>query len=113
MTPKQRDIVLVPVPFTDLTATKRRPVLVLSNDAYNRRAEDVVVAAVTSQLTREEYAVRISQGDLQEGLLPRESLVRADKTYALSKTILIKRFGALKRETFLEVLAQIDRLWGR
>ena len=67
MTPKQRDIVLVPVPFTDLTATKRRPVLVLSNDAYNRRAEDVVVAAVTSQLTREEYAIRISQGTCKKG----------------------------------------------
>lgn len=32
--PKQGDIVLIPVPFTDLSSTKRRPVIVVSNDNY-------------------------------------------------------------------------------
>lgn len=52
MTPKQRDIVLVPLPFTDLTSVKRRPVLVLSNDSHNRRGQDVVVSAITSRFAR-------------------------------------------------------------
>lgn len=37
MTPEQRDIVLIPVPFSDLTSTKRRPVLVLSTTSYTPR----------------------------------------------------------------------------
>ncbi|HEY7326137.1 MAG TPA: type II toxin-antitoxin system PemK/MazF family toxin [Gemmataceae bacterium] len=45
--PSQRDIVLVPVPFTDLSSTRRRPVIVLSNDAYNRSTTDMVVVAMT------------------------------------------------------------------
>jgi hypothetical protein len=46
--PEQGDIVLIPVPFTDLTSQKRRPVIVLSNNAYNRTSSDVVVVAMTS-----------------------------------------------------------------
>ena len=33
---EQREIVLIPVPFTDLTSQKRRPVLIISNDRYHR-----------------------------------------------------------------------------
>jgi mRNA interferase MazF len=44
------DVVLVPFPFTDQTAAKRRPAVVDSNLAYNRAKPDLVVMAVTSQL---------------------------------------------------------------
>jgi len=113
MTPKQRDIVLIPVPFTDLTATKKRPVLVLSKTAHNRRAEDVMVAAITSNLTAGGFGVTIAGADLEEGSLPADSLVRADKIYTLSKKIILKRYGRLKDATFQKVLAALDNLLGR
>lgn len=31
---KQGEIVLVPFPYSDLSGSKRRPVLIVSNDAY-------------------------------------------------------------------------------
>jgi mRNA interferase MazF len=34
--PHQSDIVLIPIPFTDLTSLRRRPVIVVSNDAHQR-----------------------------------------------------------------------------
>ena len=43
-------IVLVPFPFTDQGASKRRPAVVVSNRAYHTAKLDVVVMAVTSQL---------------------------------------------------------------
>ena len=43
------DVVLVRFPFTDLTSTKKRPALVLSDATYSRRYGDVVVLALTSQ----------------------------------------------------------------
>jgi len=48
------DIVLVPFPFTDLTATKKRPAVVVS---YHRDRRDVIVMAVTSQ-ARPEWTPR-------------------------------------------------------
>ncbi len=44
------DVVLVAFPFTNQTATKRRPAVVVSGRAYNLARPDVVVMAVTSQL---------------------------------------------------------------
>jgi mRNA interferase MazF len=43
------DIVLVPFPFTDQTAAKKRPAIVVSSEAYHRDRRDVIVMAVTSQ----------------------------------------------------------------
>jgi len=34
------EIVLIPVPFTDLSATKKRPVLVVSNDTHNAKTQN-------------------------------------------------------------------------
>ena len=113
MTPKQRDIVLVPVPFTDLTATKRRPVLVLSKTAHNRKARDVVVAAITSNLTVGGGGMVITAADLAEGMLPADSLVKVDKIYTLSKSIIVKRYGRLNEASFQKVLTALDALLGR
>jgi len=43
------DVVLVPFPFTDQTASKRRPAVIVSSVAYNLAKPDVIVMAVTSQ----------------------------------------------------------------
>ncbi|MDX1942223.1 MAG: type II toxin-antitoxin system PemK/MazF family toxin [Saprospiraceae bacterium] len=47
MMPKK--IVLTPFPFTDLSSTKRRPTVVLSNRKPN--SSDVIVAFVSSVIT--------------------------------------------------------------
>jgi len=73
MPPRQRDIVLIPIPFSDLTAAKWRPVIVLS----------------------------------------KESLIRADKIYTLSKAIIVKHFGRISERTFQQVMTQLDLLLGR
>src|SRR5258708_7392138 len=97
----QRDIVLVPVPFTDLSATKRRPVLILSCNDHNLKSTDIVVAAITSNLSAGIHGVLIDSADLERGSLPVQSLIRADKVYTLSQSIIIKTFGMVSAATFL------------
>ena len=49
------DVVLVPFPFTDLTASKKRPAVVASSGAYNRQRPDIILMAVTSQVRSSAY----------------------------------------------------------
>ncbi len=46
------DVVLVPFPFTDHSASKKRPAVVVSSDAYHQHRPDVIVIALTSQILR-------------------------------------------------------------
>ncbi|MYA63196.1 MAG: type II toxin-antitoxin system PemK/MazF family toxin [Gemmatimonadetes bacterium] len=68
---RQGDTVLVSFPFTDLSSSKRRPALVLSPDSFNAAGEDLVLAAVTSQITDDPNAVPLWQGHFAEGGLPK------------------------------------------
>jgi mRNA interferase MazF len=107
---RQGDIVLIPFPYSDLSTTKQRPVLVLSNTNYNKVQSDLVVAAITSNLNDKTYTIQITADDLDEGQLRAISVVRADKIYTFSNQIVIKKFGHLKPSLFTEVKRQLMSL---
>ena len=93
---RQGEILIIPVPFTDLTAQKKRPVLVLSNSNYNGTTDDVIVAAITSNVDNKPYIVPLTNKDLASGTLTVNSCIRADKIYTLSQNIIIKSFAKVK-----------------
>jgi len=41
--------VLVPFPFTDQTASKKRPAVIVSSDSYHVGRPDLILLAITSQ----------------------------------------------------------------
>jgi mRNA interferase MazF len=67
---KRGDIVLVSFPFTDLSSSKRRPALVVSPDAFNETTSDLVLAAITSQIS-EDTSLTIVESDCVDGALPK------------------------------------------
>jgi mRNA interferase MazF len=91
--PDQGDIALIPIPFTDLSSSKRRPVIVVSNNAYHRDTRDMIVVAMTSNPAPVDYSFRIESADLDRGTLNHPGTVRVDKIYALSQTLVVKTFG--------------------
>jgi mRNA interferase MazF len=91
--PRQGDIVLIPVPFTDLSSSKRRPVIVISNDTYNQSTADMIVVAMTSVPTPGSFSFLISSSDLRQGQLNRPGTVRVDKIYTLDQSLIVKQFG--------------------
>lgn len=101
--PNQGDIVLIPIPFTDLSSNKRRPVIIISNDDYNQTAADVVVVAMTSTPVTNGYSFTITAGDLIQGTLNRPGTVRVDKIYTLEQSLIVKTFGRVN----VRILARI------
>ena len=87
------DIVLIPVPFSDLSSSKKRPVLVISNNSYNTAKPDMIVVAITSNVSQQ--GISISSSDMTTGQLPKPSVIRSDKVYTLDQKIVIKSIGQL------------------
>ena len=110
MRPAQGDIVLVPVPFTDLTSHRRRPVVVVSNDAYQAATQDFVCVAMTSNLKVEAYSFEITSSDLADGALNRPGRVRADQVFTLAQVIIAARFGRVNHQTLDRIRAELARL---
>ena len=108
--PEQGDIVLIPIPFTDLSSQKRRPVIVVSNNDYNRATADIVVVAMTSNPAVTPYAIPIASSDLARGRLNRPGTVRVDKVYTLSQSIIVKTFGKVRRDLLGRVHSLLTQL---
>ena len=108
--PKQGDILLIPIPFTDLTSKKRRPVIVISNDQYNRKTGDIIVVAMTSNPQVTDYSLSITSSDLIEGALNRPGKIRVDKIYTLSQAIVAKTFGQVDDKTLSRIRRRLANL---
>ncbi len=108
--PRQGDIVLIPIPFTNLKSQKRRPVIVLSNDHYNRAAPDTIVVAMTSNPTVTAYSFTITSADLVQGTLNRPGTVRVDKLYTLEQTLIVKTFGRVDMHILTRIRTLLQAL---
>jgi mRNA interferase MazF len=105
---KHGEIVLIPIPFSDLSSVKKRPVLVISNTSHNSVSNDMVVVAITSNL--QQGGITIEAKDLLVGKLPKPSRIRCEKIYTLEQRIAIKRFGMISENVMDRVTTEINRL---
>lgn len=101
--PEQGDIVLIPIPFTDLSSQKRRPVVVISNDAYHTTTTDIVVVAMTSNPAPTPYSFSITSADLSQGTLNHPGTIRVDKIYTLSQQLIVRTFGCVNAATLNQI----------
>jgi len=101
----QKDIVLVPFPFTDLQSQKRRPVLIVSCNRLNGSdsVEDFIGVALTTTLRRTNYSVEIQAGDYENGHLPSTSEVQCTKIASLCKDLVVKRLCTVKDKKFNDI----------
>lgn len=87
--PERGDLVLLPFPFTDLSAAKRRPVLALTAaDSYG----DFIALPVTSR-PQTEHGLPLAMADMLTGTLPAESWIRINRIVTLHTGLVVKTIG--------------------
>jgi mRNA interferase MazF len=96
------DLLLVPFPFTDLSSTKRRPVLAITApDSYG----DFIALPVTSR-PQKEHALPLAKADLARGSLPAQSWIRTDRIVTLNSRLVIKQFGRVSDRVLAAAIEQ-------
>ena len=93
------DIVITPFPFTDLSGSKRRPALVLSDI----RGDDMILCQITSRPTEDVFALSIKSEDFVSG----SSFIRPSRIFTAEKTIVLHKAGKITPELMNKVINAI------
>ncbi len=101
------DVVVVPFPFTDRSAAKRRPALVVSKSAFNAGHGVVVLAMITSAVHAGWPSDMPIRGLGSAGLRV-ASMVRL-KLFTLDQRHVLREIGSLAREDAKNLRAMFAR----
>jgi mRNA interferase MazF len=103
------DVILVPFPFSNLLATKRRPAVIISSNQYNSISSDIVIIAVTSQTQKGFGIGECSINDWQSaGLLKHSTIKPAIAT--IEQNLVIKKLGKLTSNDSLILNSTLKKL---
>jgi len=105
MTYRQREIVLIPFPYSDLSGSKKRPALIISNNKINK-SEDLVCCLVTSKKPKKGLAV--GKQDVEKGGLPFESWVKPYRIFSIDKRIIKKKLCLINKGFHDRILREIN-----
>jgi mRNA interferase MazF len=107
---QQGTLCLVPFPFSDQTGSKVRPVIIISNNIYNERTHDVIVAAITSK-SQGQYRVKIANLDLEIGNLVKDSYIMIDNILRIAQKLILKPFAKLNDMKYRNLYQEITSIF--
>jgi mRNA interferase MazF len=90
---KPYEVLVVPFPFTDSAAVKRRPALVLSAEQFQDRIGHLVMAMITSRENRG-WPLDTEITDLKAAGLSHASVIRM-KLFTLDERFVLRKAGHL------------------
>lgn len=105
----QGDIVSVNFPFTDISITKKRPALIISNKKVNNTG-DYLLVQITSKVKHDGLSVQINRTDYHKQGLPLKSYVRFHKIFLLNESLIIKKVTSVRKDFLSNVNAKITEV---
>ena len=101
----QKDIVLIPFPYSDLTGSKQRPALIISNESLNT-SEDKICCLITSNKPKD--GIEISKNDFERGDLPFQSWVKPYRLFTVNEKIIRKKLCVVRSSFYKKILGSIN-----
>jgi len=97
------DIIVIPFPFSDLSSSKKRPALVLTE----LRGNDLILCQITSKNTRDSYSIPLSEKGFKKGTLKQDSNIRPNKIFTADNSIIEYKIGSLKETKAKQVVEKV------
>jgi len=96
---KKNTIVLIKFPFSDSSNVKVRPALIIC-DQFD---EDITCLPISSSYKKSSHDLKLAESDVLNFSFPIQSFVRIRKISTLQQSLVVKKLGSLKKETFLKI----------
>ena len=100
------DVVVVPFPFSDLSRSKRRPALVVTQLI----GDDVILCQITTPTRVDTYSIPLSKTDFDSGGLEHDSHIRPNRLFTADSHIVAYRAGTLSSGKVKEVVDKIVQM---
>lgn len=101
------DVVVVPFPFSDLSQSKKRPALVLTDIEEN----DLILCQITSQNIYDSYAIELNANDFSVGTLNKISNIRPNKIFTADKSIILYKIARITEAKIGQVTEKVIKIF--
>ena len=102
---EQKDIILIPFPYSDLTSIEKRPALIISNEKINKN-QDRICCLVTTKSHKDD--LDITRDSFKEGSLPFRSFIKPHRIFTIHEKIIIKKLCSIDEKLYNKVILKIN-----
>lgn len=102
---------MFPFLFTDQTAIKKRPAVIVSSNDYNTNRPDIIIMAVTSQMRSSEYFGDIIIHQWKEAGLLKPSVIKPIFT-TIEKKLVLTNLGRITNADRLALQEALKKILG-
>jgi mRNA interferase MazF len=108
---QQKELVLLPYPFSNQEGSKVRPAIIVSNDNFNKKCEDCVMVPLTTVIKDEPFSLILTQDSLESGRLLKQSRIRIDKIFTIKKSLILMKIGKVNDKTIEKIKFEIGKVF--
>jgi mRNA interferase MazF len=101
----QKDIVLIPFPYSDLTLSEKRPALIISNEKINKM-QDRICCLITTKSHKDDLL--ITKDSFEIGALPFKSFIKPHRIFTIHEGIIIKKFCTINDNLHNKVISRLN-----